>query len=94
MQFGKMWYSEWEGGLDAGYEDLDVLQFGGADYEVTIHIDRKGKEKLKEFLTKKYGLGKSLEWMLLAECGEDDSSSLESLCQKTGVQFHREIMVH
>lgn len=53
MQFGKMWYSEWEGGLDAGYEDLDVLQFGGADYEVTIHIDRKGKEKTQRIFDKK-----------------------------------------
>lgn len=94
MKLGQMWYSEWEGGLDAGYEDLDVPQFGGADYEVIIHFDREGKETLKAFLTKKYGLGKSLEWMLLAECGEEGSFALETLCQKTGVQFRREIMVH
>ena len=24
MEFGTMWYSEWEGGSEAGYEDLDV----------------------------------------------------------------------
>ena len=55
MEFGTMWYSEWEGGLDAGYEDLDVPQFGGADYEVIIRVDYEGKEKLKRYLTKKYG---------------------------------------
>lgn len=53
MEFGTMWYSEWEGGLDAGYEDLDVPQFGGADYEVIIRIDYEGKEKLKRYLAKK-----------------------------------------
>ena len=47
MEFGTMWYSEWEGGLEAGYEDLDVSQFGGADYEVIIRVDYEGKEKLK-----------------------------------------------
>lgn len=53
MEFGTMWYSEWEGGLEAGYEDLDVSQFGGADYEVIIRVDYEGKEKLKRYLTKK-----------------------------------------
>lgn len=67
MEFGTMWYSEWEGGLEAGCEDLDVSQFGGADYEVIIRVDYEGKEKLKRYLTKKYVAGKSLEWMLLTE---------------------------
>ena len=53
MEFGTMCYSEWEGGLEAGYEDLDVSQFGGADYEVIIRVDYEGKEKLKRYLTKK-----------------------------------------
>ena len=53
MEFGTMWYSEWEGGLDAGYEDLDVPQFGGADYEVIIRVDYEGKEKLQKIFNKK-----------------------------------------
>ena len=53
MEFGTMWYSEWEGGVDAGYEDLDVPQFGGADYEVIIRVDYEGKEKLQKIFNKK-----------------------------------------
>lgn len=93
MEFGTMWYSEWEGGLNAGYEDLDVPQFGGADYEVIIRVDYEGKEKLKRYLTKKYGAEKSLEWMLLTECGKHEAP-FEELCKKLHVQFKREIGVH
>lgn len=93
MEFGTMWYSEWEGGLEAGYEDLDVSQFGGADYEVIIRVDYEGKEKLKRYLTKKYGAGKSLEWMLLTECGKQETP-FEELCKKLHVQFKREVWVH
>lgn len=94
MELGKMWYSEWEGGLDAGYEDCNVPQFGGADYEVIIRVDYEGKEKIKSFLAKKYGAQKSLEWMLVTECGEEGSASFEKFCHKLGIQFKRDIVLH
>ncbi len=93
MQLGKMRYIENESGLEAGYEDYDI-DGEGTDYEVMIWIGKDGKEKIKTFLTKKYGEGKTLKEMLIAECGVQGDTKFENLCKTLCVQFNRNIWIH
>ncbi len=73
--------------LHVSYEDSEVEQFGGGDYEVNYSLDGQNKEKQREVLARD-GLKGTLEDMILEHFGEYlDKDAFSTFCDRNGIKY-------
>ena len=86
---GLLLYEKEDGGIELGYCDYGVGEFGGGDYDVTYQLDKANADKLRAYFSKKKG--GSLKEKMVAEFGKNLSEEkLRKALKKLGVEYLRD----
>lgn len=73
--------------LQVNYEDFEVEEFGGSDYEVTYTLDGKNRDKLEASLRKDGNSGK-LSKMIISHFGSClDKDSFAAYCDERKIEY-------
>ena len=90
-----------DGGITVGYEDYNVEQFGGADYEAIYTLDRENAQKLKEKLEKEYNektktnSNLSLKQLIIEIFGNNlEKLSFAKYCDDSKIKYKLNTFIH